>query len=166
MIVGRSSASSERATSRDHMVTAGQKLSAISAPRVDESGLKKNRLSLSSSLSFRSSGDSWRVLLMCTGASGLPLGSSETWWPGTELNDSWFPVFSNLLIPRRTERTDFVGELCAVFPSNLARRSLADADVRSTEYGQEFRKRTTEFPRKAATRWSSDSAPLPLSTLP
>src|SRR5580692_12583719 len=45
----------------------------------------------------------------------------KTWWPGTELNDSAFPVFSNLLIPQRTERTRrtvFVCVLCAIFPSS------------------------------------------------
>ena len=53
----------------------------------------------------------------------MALSVLKTWRPGAELNDSAFPVFSNLLILRRTQRTRRTGKtvlvcvLCAVFLS-------------------------------------------------
>ena len=60
-------------------------------------------------------------LFAVNGGLRISPNSLKTWWPGTELNDSRFPVFSNLLILRRTQRTRrtgktvFVCDLCAIF---------------------------------------------------
>jgi len=99
----------------------------------------------------------------------IPSNSLKTWWPGTELNDSASRVFSNLLIPQRTERTRRTGKTAFVlrFVCGFSVKSIHSRSGYAVQrVGLVFHQRASDCPRKDTLAWAALPLVSPLTTFP